>query len=514
MTSRVEQRLLRGSVAAAAGTLLTIAQSVIQVPILLAFWSPELLSAWLLVNAAVVLITAGDVGLQSYVGAEFCKRADAGPAAIGPVLGSAVLGACLIAAAELAVAVSVVAIGRFDWLAADVGDPLLRRPATIAFLILTGYMCGLGSIGGVAVRLYPTVGLYARSQWCGNLQRACMFLAVIAAAAAGAGLVGAACASAVVGGTIAIGILLDLRRCTPGLWPWWRGARLATALRQIAASSVLTVIAFLDHAVTLVLMGVVAGCDDVSGIATFVTLRTASNMVQQASMVAVSPLIPEMSRYAASGGMERTIAAVTATWFTALGPAALLLCMIAPWMPPIYRWWTLDRLVFLGPVFACLAIAALVRQFSLPITAMLTSANRLRAQAVIALARASVTLAVAFWSAGHTTLAGVATAVVAGELAGAALGMCLLWTACAPERCFPATASFLAGLHVVVAAVMLLVVPSSIVAWTAAFALHATVWFGQWRVLPHEVHKRFGQVCAAIYGRLAVTAAGSAGDVS
>jgi hypothetical protein len=133
---------------------------------------------------------------------------------------------------------------------------------------------------------------------------------------------------------------------------------------------------------------------------------------------------------------------------------------------------------------------------------------------VIALARASVTLAVAFWSAGHTTLAGVATAVVAGELAGAALGMCLLWTACAPERCFPATASFLAGLHVVVAAVMLLVVPSSIVAWTAAFALHATVWFGQWRVLPHEVHKRFGQVCAAIYGRLAVTAAGSAGDVS
>lgn len=511
MTSRVEQRLLRGSLAAGVGTITAVVQGLVQVPLLLAFWSPELLSSWLLVNAAVTLLIAADTGHQAYVGAEFCKRAEAGREAVQPVLGSAILGAALLATSQFSVAALLVGISPSAWFAAD---PTTQKQAHVAFLVLAGYMCGLSSIGGVVVRLYPAFGLYARAQWFGTLQRSCMFVAVLAAAAAGTGIIGAAVASAVLGSVIAIAVLADVRRAFPQLWPWWRDASVLPAIRQIIASSVLTGISFLDHGVTVGLMAVIAASDDVAGIATFVALRTAANMVQQASMIAVSPLTPELSRYAASGGHQKTAAAVSTAWLTALGPAALMLTVVAPWMPVIFKWWTLDRLPFTAPVFGCLAAAALVRQFSLPLSAMLASANWLRSQSVIAVARGVATVGVALIFAPANPLLAAAGAVLVGEIAGAAIATVILWAACQAELCFPASGTLAAVGQVVVGAAMVTVIPWSLEAWLAAITVHVGLLYVQWRILPQEVHGRLYAVCVAVWNRVSLSSAGSARGMS
>ncbi len=498
MAVRLEKRLAAGSFASFIGLLLGIGTAIVQVPLLLAAWGEDAYGAWLLVVATNALIVSLDLGHQNFVGNRISMLGLQDLTPCRRVLGSAVRMACVIALLEVAVAVVIACSGVFSaWLpSAHDGMPQTARQAEICLVLHTAYSAVLGSINGILVRLYYTGGLYARAQWAGIVHRLLMFLALVIAAGCGASMISSTISYLAAGALINLWVVFDVRTRFPELWPWWQSGSLACGMQQAARSLGLTATTASDQLAAAGLLGIAGSNTHGAGVATLGTLRTLTNSVLQAAGVFVLPVVPDLSRYAASMECGKASATISALWLISTAPLCAGVSSLAPFAEPVYKWWTRDALTFSAVLFMLLAIGVLVRQWQTPMALFLFSANRLRAQLIVSVVRTVMLLAcviLGFSMSGDIAVAGFA--VLCSELAGA-IAVVVFASAFLQEigGSLPLSTAALAGGQVgITAAGGCLWIADAVPApLTLAVCLcaHVIIAFAQWRMLPVTVRER------------------------
>jgi len=495
---RLETRLAAGSFASLVSLLFGIGTAIVQVPLLLAAWGEETYGAWLLVSAAYSLIISLDLGHQNYVANKISMLGLHDVAACRRVLGSAVKAACIIGMAEVAAAVAVAWSGLFSvWLPGEQASVhAIRVQAAVSLIVQTLFFATAGSIGGILVRLYVAGGLYARAQWLGVAQRFAMFVGLVGAAACGFSMGLATCSYVLAGASVCIYTFWDLRKSFPEYWPWWSTGSLSMGLRQAVSSLGLTATSVSDQCAAAGFLAISGSRTHASGVATLGTLRTLSNSILQAAGVLVLPVLPDLSRFAASADHGKANAALAALWLISTAPLSVAVTLLGPFVGDFFRWWTRGALTFSAPLFALLVCSTLVRQWQSPMALFLFSANRVRAQLVISLLRAGalfLALAVGFYFFSDVSVAGVA--IVVSELVGAgATAVCTQLFLNELRGSLPVASAGLGAIQVGIyacGATFSMVDPESQnLVITACVLAHLAVVFFQWRYLPVEVKDR------------------------
>jgi O-antigen/teichoic acid export membrane protein len=418
--AEVGRRALHGSIAGAVSFVASLLGTLVLVPVLLRAWGTERYGLWLALQSLFALLITLDTGHHTYVGNELLRLYPTDRAAARSMLAAGLLGAVLLGGLELGVATVLLSGGG---LPVALGQPERALPpgTLAAFALLMVGWVAQGSAGGIWVRLYPAAGQYARSVWWGVAYRLLQTLVIGVAVALGAGIWGAVLASTLM--TLGYTLLswCDARARFADLYPFWRGARPAVALRNLARSMVLTGCALTaqlqQHGVNVLLSGPLG----LSVLPAFTTTRTLANVFAQAAGIVTGPLMPEMIRLSALAEHRKLADTVRAIWLVTGAPVNLGLCLGLPVYQPVYEAWTGGAMTFDPELFAWLALAISLRCFGAPFTALIAGLNALRAQIGSAFVQSALVLGSLALAMPLSGLRAAGMAVALGELCGSVL---------------------------------------------------------------------------------------------
>ena len=411
----VERRVASGSIASSCSFLISLVLTVIQVPVLLHFWIVEQYGMWMAVGAAASLVTALDIGHQSFVGNLFNRYWIDNKKKLRVTLASGVLIAIGIAILEMVAGILLIVFGRVEWLSGSAhslpGDNSFR----IAFLAYLLFWVVNGSIGGVLVRLYQPAGLFARSQILGIVYRLAGFSALILSASAGATIAGAMVAQICAWSLCNFYTFWDICRKFPEYYPWWRGSDLLLGFNNFKASLVLTINGLFDQLTPSGLVLLVAGVLLPVEVAVFTTIRTVANTALQGLSVLLYPIMPDVVRYHFNQEHRKITAVFSVSWCVAGSLVCLGFSIGAPILEPLYSLWTRKALPFNPLLFALVVLAVCFRQWATPLQTYLHGVNNLPPQTVAVISRTVVTLALAWIFLSRWGIAAAGWSLLAGE---------------------------------------------------------------------------------------------------
>jgi O-antigen/teichoic acid export membrane protein len=484
-SASIQARLALASIASAASFVLTLLQSVFMVPLLLTAWSPSEYGEWVVVSSTFGMATALDTGLQNFVGNLFAMESG-NRIRIHQWLGSGIR-AVAITASALAIFMIV-----YGLLRGARGEDIQTYRA---LFILFTYWIAIGSVGGIAVRLYAAHGLQSRSLWLSVVQRLTMVVALILAVWSGGGLLLGTLAFAVAGALVGLVTLRDIHVSFPFYTPWLGAGSWGAAFRLVGSASGMMVIGALDSVSFAVLVALTDAWASASAVAVFGAVRTVSSAVMQASAVILTPLAPDLSRFAAVRDCGRTSAMLASAWLIATGPIAIASTSLLPVTEAGFEQWTRGTLSFPRPLVVTLVAAVLVRQWTSPLAMLLFCTNAVRPQFFISIARCLATVGTAFISFSSLGVAGMGLAVLSGELIAAvvvAVATRLVYPGLCDQRCI--RGATLAMLQVLVSAAAIAAwwwAPSlRWESWFASMVIQALAMIGQWFNLHQAARER------------------------
>lgn len=498
-TLPVEKRIASGSIAASCSFVVSLLLTVIQVPVLLHFWNVEQYGIWMAIGAAASLVTALDIGHQSFVGNLLnCYWID-NKKKLRVVLASGVLIAIGIATIEMAVGILLIIFGRAEWLSGSShlvpGDNSFR----IAFLAYLVFWVANGSVGGILVRLYQPAGFFARSQILGMIYRLAGFIALVVAAASGASIAIAMLAQ--IGAWVLCNLFTfwDIRRKFPEYYPWWRGSDLMLGFHNFKSSLVLTINGLFDQLTSSGLVLLVAGVLLPVEVAVFTTIRTVANTALQGISVLLFPIMPDVVRYHYNREHHKITAVFSVSWCVASSLVCIGFSAGAPFIEPLYRIWTRKTLPFDPALFSLVAVAVSLRQWSAPLQTYFHSINLLPPQTIPVVMRACITLAMSasFLRIGGIRIAGLS--LMMGEFVVA------IYSLFSARRCIRDLGGILDILPVLLSCVQIIIMGTGLfiyatfsslglcVAFISTFMVLILACF-QWIILPNDARLRLSSL--------------------
>ncbi len=275
--------------------------------------------------------------------------------------------------------VFIIALFYFDLVSNFFPGPLdekVRRDVALALVVMSIYSAIVGSVMGVAVRIYPSFGSYARGQWWGIAVRLGFFACVLLTSLAGGKMAAAWIAIAIAGLVIHLLVAVDIQRHFGRYISWWRGGSFRFGFGLFNRSLVLGAVGILEGLIasgTLVFLGSIVHA---AGLALFVTMRTMTGLLGQASMTLIAPIMPDLVRLVVQKEGEKfrdVMATMRLLLLTGSGVCVLLMAAIAK---PVFDLWTRGVLSFDPMAFAFLSWAAFVRLAGLPESVALRALNK------------------------------------------------------------------------------------------------------------------------------------------
>lgn len=494
MTSQrsIESRLASASLASFASFLVTLLQSLLLVPLLLSAWEPDVYGQWIVVTTAFGLLTTMDIGLQNYVGNLF-TMAGSDRVCVARRLGSGIRAACITAVGLAGVMAGIWIAGRIPAVSANDSSQNAALLSSLGILVV--YWAILGSVGGIAIRLYPAFGLLSRSLWLSLVQRLAMTVALVSAAWLGAGLVGATIAWTIAGAVVAAVIFFDIRQRFAKYSPWWQAGSWREAFQLIGGSVGMIATSMLDSLALTVLVTLTDRWASAAGVALFAAVRTAANAIMQSSAVILTPVGPDLSGFASTRDSVRSSALLAVSWLIATGPIALAVTAALPLTETLFCHWTRRALPFSPALFVSLIVAVLVRQWMSPLAMLLFCTNSMRSQFLVSLGRCISSIAVGAGLFGMLGVPAMGIAVFGGEAVAAIAVVAmtpLVFPGLCDTRCRDAGA--LALVQVAAASAAMVAwwwLPATAwLVWTASLVVQCLVMAAQWRNLHPTARNR------------------------
>lgn len=424
----VAARFISGSLASWAKIFVTVGTQIALVPIYLSHWPVETYGCWLVIQAIASFVNIFSLAHHNFVGNTILQVPQRDPLHIGAVFSAALPYSLGLGLLELGVLASLVLTDTVTHLfdPDHVLTESLMREASLSLLLLCGttFLCIFTS--GLYSRIASTYGHFPRTAWWGVGIALSSTLGSALLVMSGAGLL------MTVTGTSVLNLLLyavyqfDLwhlsRRHHVALTApdWSQGIANLLASFQLGLSYLFGLMRQQGLRV------MVSSTLGVSQAVTFATMRTASNVAQQAVSTVVEPVFPEFMGFLRDRRQAAVVGTLAFVWLAVvfmMGPMLVLLQAIAPWL---FELWTRGKVPFDPMVFGLFSLNMLLFGLARPADSIVFGNNLLKVQLVTAAVLAAMTVLGIFLLDGWLGLKGVALVLLLTELVSAAT---LLYTA-------------------------------------------------------------------------------------
>ena len=412
----IEHRVVKISSITGFSTLLAIGFQLISVPICLKYWGKETYGRWLALYAAFMLVRSLDTGFSSYVGNKLNYLYHQDQDALREHLASAVTGVAIISALQLSVGAAATFSNGIVLLLGVAQDPTADYQSGLALLVLIGTWALSGSYLGIVHRLLIPTGMMYQIAWWSMGFQVSQFTGIILAAMLHFDMFQASLLFAFIQFSVYVGSAIYIRRKLPAYYPWWRGGRPRTGIKDLGRSMLLTVSNSIQHGTTNGTVMLVSALSSPAVVPVFTTIRTLANLWANVTNVLTTPLHPEVVRYYAKGE-GRKLVIISECYWALVGSAVNLGVLITfPLIVPMYGYWTAHA-VALDKSLLCMLLASVVlANVGGLITLYLNGLNRLGVLLSASLVRGILSLVVGGFLFFHFGLAGFGMAIFGGEL--------------------------------------------------------------------------------------------------
>ena len=397
------------------------------------------------------------------------------------------------AALQLAACVVVSVIG-WRWTGAGQVPSYLKDVGPSLVALAADWLIA-GTQNGLLCRLYLAYGETVRYQLFGVAQKALLFIATIATAWCGGGVLKVAIAYAFAAGAVAVCNVIDLKWRRAAVMPQWSIGCWSQAMAIFRRSLGISLSGFLDQMTTGGVAAYVSAAIPSATAAQFSTIRSLTNAISQASGVVMFPTVPELGRDATPSRIERAALLIDALMLVCVTPLAVAMTLAAPWVPWLYANWTRKVLAFDPVVFVALAAAVLVRQVGMPFQLFLIATNEVASQFKATCLRAFIVAAGVASLAAVGGAAGIAAALALAE--AAVLGFAYLATTASFRQYDGSLGRLQAGFalaHVCTSVVVMFATYrfaiSSYVVCAIGMAAHAVIAIAQLRTVPEVLREK------------------------
>jgi O-antigen/teichoic acid export membrane protein len=389
---RIEQRAAKISVVTGLSTVISIAGQLLSVPVCLHYWGSDNYGRWLALYAAFMLVRSLDSGLVAYVGNKLNYLYHRDDGATREHLASGLVGITVVGLAQLALIGAAMAspyVGRL--LGLTEAGAASREPAVALFVMLfTWVMCG--SYLGIVHRLLIPTGMMFEAAWWFIIFQIGQFGGLMLAAYLRFDILGASILFSAIQLVLYLASAVWIRQRLPHYFPWWRGGRMRTGLRDLRSSLVLTASGLVQQGSTngsVILLSYLAGPAIVP---IYTTTRTLANLWTNVSNVLAAPLLPEVVRYHASGEAGKIVTVTEAYWLIAGATVNLGILLVHPFLEPLYFAWTGEALAFDRALAAFLLASIVLVNLGGLISVLMSGINSLGAILSVSVVRAVVML--------------------------------------------------------------------------------------------------------------------------
>jgi len=412
----IEHRAAKISSVTGLSTLLSIGFQLISVPICLKYWGKETYGSWLALYAAFMLVRSLDTGFVSYVGNKLNYLYHQDQSALREHLASSITGIAVIGALQLSIGVAAIFFDGIVLLLGVTSGPATDHRSSLALLVLIGTWALSGSYLGIVHRLMIPTGMMYQAAWWSMGFQVSQFTGIILAAMLHFDMLQTSLLFAFLQLSIYLASAIYIRQKLLAYYPWWRGGRSRTGIKDLGRSMWLTASNLTQQGSingTVILVSALSGP---AAVPVFTTVRTLANLWTNVTNVLTTPLLPEVVRYHATGEGRKLVTVSEAYWVL-VGTAVNLGVLITyPLIEPMYGYWTAHA-VALDKALLCLLLASIVlANVGGSISLYLNGINSLAVVLAASVVRGILSLGVGGFLFYHFGLAGFGMGILGGEL--------------------------------------------------------------------------------------------------
>lgn len=412
----IEHRAARVSLVTGLSTLLSVGFQLISVPICLKYWGKETYGSWLALYAAFMLVRSLDTGFVSYVGNKLNYLFHQDQNALREHLASALAGIAVIGALQLSIGVVAIFSDGIVLLLGVTSGAATDHRSSLALLVLISTWALSGSYLGIVHRLQIPTGMMYQAAWWSMGFQVSQFAGIILAAMLHFDMLQTSLLFAFLQFSIYLASAIYIRRKLPAYYPWWRGGRPRTGIKDLGLSMWLTTSNLIQQGSTNGAVILVSALSGPAAVPVFTTVRTLANLWTNVTNVLTTPLLPEVVRYHATGEGQKLVTISEAYWVLVGSAVNLGVLITYPLIEPMYGYWT-THAVALDKSLLCLLLASVVvANVGGLITLYLNGINSLRVVLAASVIRGILSLGVGGFLFFRFGLAGFGIGILGGEL--------------------------------------------------------------------------------------------------
>lgn len=412
----IEHRAAKISFVTGLSTFLAVGFQLISVPICLKYWGGETYGRWLALYAAFMLVRSLDTGFVSYVGNKLNYLYHQDQNALRECLASAITGIAVICALQLSIGVAATFSNGIVLSLGVSPDSATDYQSSLALLVLIGTWALCGSYLGIVHRLLIPTGLMYQAAWWSMGFQVSQFTGIILAAMLHFDMLQTSMLFAFVQFSIYFASAIYIRRKLPAYYPWWRGGRPRTGIKDLGRSTLLTASNFIQQGSTNGTVILVSALSSPAVVPVFTTVRTLANLWTNVTNVLTTPLLPEVVRYHATGEGRKLVTISEAYWVLVGSAVNIGILLTYPFIGSMYGYWTAHA-VALDKSLLCMLLASVVlANVGGLITLYLNGINRLGVVLATSVVRGILSLVVGGFLFLHFGLAGFGMAILGSEL--------------------------------------------------------------------------------------------------
>jgi len=412
----IEHRTAKVSSVTGLSTLLAVGFQLISVPICLKYWGNETYGRWLALYAAFMLVRSLDTGFVSYVGNKLNYLYHQDQNALREHLASSITGIAVIGALQLSIGSAAIFSDGIVLLLGVSSNPAADYQSSLALLVLIGTWALSGAYLGIVHRLLIPTGFMYQAAWWSMGFQVIQFTGIILAAMLHFDLLQTSVLFAFLQFSIYLASAIYIRRKLPAYYPWWRGGRPHTGIKDLGRSMLLTTSNLIQQGSTNGTVLLVSALSSPAVVPVFTTVRTLANLWTNVTNVLTAPLLPDVVRYHATGEGRKLVTICEAYWVLVGSAVNLGVLITYPFIEPMYGYWTVHA-VALDKSLLCLLIASVVlANVGGLITLYLNGINSLGVVLTASVVRGILSLGVGGFLFVHFGLAGFGMAILGGEL--------------------------------------------------------------------------------------------------
>jgi O-antigen/teichoic acid export membrane protein len=414
--SNIQQRAFRNTFVGIVSFILSFAQTIILVPILLKYWGNEKYGVWLALNASFILLQSLDLGHINYIGNKMNITYHIDKNKLKSTLASSLLIAIFIGLIQIFIVIFLIIFNYLPFVLGIDQKLISDYSIQISLLILVTFWIFSGSLGGILSRLMFPTGFYYEYQWWYVLYKFSQFISVLIIVLMDGNILEAVIFYVLLQFIVYGFTFLYIKKKLPEFYPWWRGANFKIGITNFKKSLMLTLNNFIQQLSSNGLLLLISNIFSAIYLPVFSTIRTMTNTALSITNILIFSVLPDFIRYHAEKEKEKLNLVFNANWFFSGFIVNIGLITVVPVAGAIFNIWTNGIISFDYNLFISLAASISIINFGAGLYNYMYGINNIPAITVITITRAITLFGFSYYLSGIMGLSGIGVAVLISEI--------------------------------------------------------------------------------------------------